>query len=50
MIDGHRPEISRRAALLGAATIAGTLAAMPAILDGLHRRGLRPVTMTELMR
>jgi peptidoglycan/xylan/chitin deacetylase (PgdA/CDA1 family) len=29
---------------------AGTVTAMPAILDGLHRRGLRPVTMTELMR
>jgi hypothetical protein len=28
----------------------GTVTAMPAILDGLHRRGLRPVTMTELMR
>jgi peptidoglycan/xylan/chitin deacetylase (PgdA/CDA1 family) len=29
---------------------AGTVTAMPAILDGLHRRGLRPVTLTELMR
>jgi peptidoglycan/xylan/chitin deacetylase (PgdA/CDA1 family) len=28
---------------------AGTRAALPAILDGLHRRGLRPVTTTELM-
>ena len=28
----------------------GTVTAMPAILDGLHRRGLRPVTVTELMR
>jgi peptidoglycan/xylan/chitin deacetylase (PgdA/CDA1 family) len=28
---------------------AGTVAAMPLILDGLHQRGLRPVTMTELM-
>ncbi len=28
----------------------GTVTALPAILDGLHRRGLRPVTMTELMR
>jgi peptidoglycan/xylan/chitin deacetylase (PgdA/CDA1 family) len=28
----------------------GTVTAMPAILDGLHQRGLRPVTMTELMR
>ncbi|MER7393928.1 polysaccharide deacetylase family protein [Streptomyces sp. NPDC000151] len=27
----------------------GTRAALPAILDGLHRRGLRPVTTTELM-
>ena len=29
---------------------AGTVTAMPAILDGLHRRGLRPVTVTELTR
>jgi peptidoglycan/xylan/chitin deacetylase (PgdA/CDA1 family) len=28
---------------------AGTVAAMPAILDGLRQRGLRPVTMTELV-
>ncbi|GAA2712487.1 MULTISPECIES: polysaccharide deacetylase family protein [Streptomyces] len=28
---------------------AGTLAALPAILDGLHRRGLRAVTTTELL-
>ncbi|MFD7918947.1 polysaccharide deacetylase family protein [Streptomyces sp. NPDC059740] len=28
---------------------AGTRAALPGILDGLHRRGLRPVTTTELM-
>ena len=27
----------------------GTIAAMPALLAGLHRRGLAPVTMTELM-
>ena len=27
----------------------GTVAAMPALLDGLHQRGLRPVTMTELV-
>jgi peptidoglycan/xylan/chitin deacetylase (PgdA/CDA1 family) len=27
----------------------GTLTALPAILDGLHRRGLRTVTATELM-
>jgi peptidoglycan/xylan/chitin deacetylase (PgdA/CDA1 family) len=29
---------------------AGTVTAMAAILDGLRRRGLHPVTMTELMR
>jgi peptidoglycan/xylan/chitin deacetylase (PgdA/CDA1 family) len=29
---------------------AGTVTAMPAILDGLRHRGLSPVTMTELMR
>jgi peptidoglycan/xylan/chitin deacetylase (PgdA/CDA1 family) len=29
---------------------AGTVTAMPAILDGLRSRGLQPVTMTELMR
>ncbi|MFI9722329.1 polysaccharide deacetylase family protein [Streptomyces sp. NPDC052396] len=28
---------------------AGTVAALPAILDGLHRRGLRAVTTTELL-
>jgi peptidoglycan/xylan/chitin deacetylase (PgdA/CDA1 family) len=28
---------------------AGTVAAMPAILDGLRQRGLHPVTMTELV-
>ncbi|WP_190129215.1 polysaccharide deacetylase family protein [Streptomyces mashuensis] len=28
---------------------AGTVAAMPAILDGLHRRGLRAVTTSELL-
>ncbi len=28
---------------------AGTVAALPAILDGLRRRGLHPVTMTELV-
>jgi peptidoglycan/xylan/chitin deacetylase (PgdA/CDA1 family) len=28
---------------------AGTIGAIPLILDGLHQRGLRPVTMTELM-
>jgi peptidoglycan/xylan/chitin deacetylase (PgdA/CDA1 family) len=28
---------------------AGTIAALPAILDGLHRRGLRAVTTTELL-
>jgi peptidoglycan/xylan/chitin deacetylase (PgdA/CDA1 family) len=28
---------------------AGTVTAMPEILDGLRQRGLRPVTMTELM-
>ncbi len=28
---------------------AGTVAAMPQLLDGLRQRGLHPVTMTELM-
>jgi hypothetical protein len=27
----------------------GTVTAMPALLDGLRQKGLRPVTMTELM-
>jgi peptidoglycan/xylan/chitin deacetylase (PgdA/CDA1 family) len=27
----------------------GTVTAMPALLDGLRQRGLRPVTMTEML-